>query len=49
MEVNEQMIVWLLSKRQRRYFYLTFVVVLLDLIVGPMLIAWELRVLKGMM
>lgn len=43
------MIVWLLAQKQRRYFYLAFAIIVLDLIIGPMLIAWEVSILKGLL
>jgi len=41
------LIVWLLSKRTRRYLYLALALIVLDLTIGPILLAWELRLLKG--
>jgi hypothetical protein len=43
------MIIWLLSKRGRKYVYIAMAVILLDLIVGPMLIVWELKILKDLL
>jgi hypothetical protein len=42
------MIIWLLNKRKRRYFYLAIVIVLLDVFVGAWLINWELQIMKSM-
>lgn len=43
------MIVWLLSTRRRKYALLAAAIVVADLIIGPMIIAWEIKVLKGML
>ena len=43
------MIIWLLMKRGRIYIYIAMAVVLIDLIVGPMIIAWELKLIKDML
>lgn len=43
------MIVWLLSKRGRKYVYIAMAVVIVDLVVGPMLVAWELKVIKELL
>lgn len=42
------MIVWLLAKRQRKYLYLAFAIIIIDMIIGPLLIAWEIELLRNL-
>jgi len=38
------MIIWLLKQRNRKYLYLAFLIILIDIFVGGQLIAWELQI-----